>query len=54
MKGLSRVSLMEVLFGIEEDVIKMAWYLIFFLLIYHVIIKANLIALIKLFDAMTF
>jgi phage shock protein PspC (stress-responsive transcriptional regulator) len=51
MEGLSRVL------DIEEDVIKMAWSVwvfFFFLLIYHVITKANLIALIKLFDAMTF
>lgn len=49
-EGLGRIGLMKALFDIEEDVIIMAWYL-WFLLIYHVITKANLIALIELLDA---
>ena len=49
-EGLGRIGLMKALFDIEEDVIIMAWYL-WFLLIYHVITKANLRALIELLDA---
>lgn len=49
-EGLGRIGLMKALFDIKEDVIIMAGYL-WFLLIYHAITKANLIAPIELLDA---